>query len=30
MSVLLRYEILLPWQFNDGQDVPQELIARTL
>jgi hypothetical protein len=30
MSALRRYEILLPSQFNDGQPIPQELIAETL
>ena len=30
MSVLRRYEILLPSQFNDGRPIPQELIAATL
>ena len=30
MSVLRRYEILLPSQFNDGRPIPQELIADTL
>ena len=30
MSVLRRYEFLLPSQFNDGRPVPQELIADTL
>ncbi len=30
MSVLRRFEILLPSQFNDGRPVPQDLIAGTL
>ena len=30
MSVLRRYEILLPSQFNDGRPIAQELIADTL
>ena len=30
MTALRRYEILLPSQFNDGQPIPQELIAETL
>ena len=30
MSVLRRYEILLPSQFNDGRPIPQELVADTL
>jgi hypothetical protein len=30
MSVLRRYEILLPSQFNDGTAIPPELIAETL
>ena len=30
MSDLRRYEILLPLRFNDGQEVPDELIGRTL
>ena len=29
-SLLRRYEILLPLRFNDGQPVPDELIADTL
>ena len=30
MSALRRYEILLPLRFNDGQPVPEELLADTL
>ncbi len=30
MSALRRYEIYLPLRFNDGQPVPNELIADTL
>jgi hypothetical protein len=30
MSASRRYEILLPLRFNDGQPVPDELIADTL
>jgi hypothetical protein len=30
MIALRRYEILLPSQFNDGNSVPQELLADTL
>jgi hypothetical protein len=30
MSVLRRYEILLPSQFNDGRPIPQDLVADTL
>jgi hypothetical protein len=30
MTVLRRYEILLPLRFNDGQSVPDELISDTL
>ena len=30
MSDLRRYEIFLPQKFNDGQPVPEELIADTL
>ena len=30
MNVSRRYEILLPLRFNDGQPVPDELIADTL
>jgi hypothetical protein len=30
MSVLRRYELLLPSQFNDGRSVPGDLIAETL
>ena len=30
MSVLCRFEILLPLRFNDGSAVPRELIAKTL
>ena len=26
MSIRRRYEILLPLQFNDGRDVPDELL----
>jgi hypothetical protein len=29
MSSLRRYEILLPLRFNDGQQVPPELVADT-
>lgn len=29
-SAFRRFEILLPLRFNDGQDVPGELIADTL
>jgi hypothetical protein len=29
-SLQRRYEILLPLQFNDGQAVPDDLIAQTL
>jgi hypothetical protein len=29
-SMLRRYEILLPRRFNDGQPVPDDLIAETL
>jgi len=30
MSVLRRYEILLPSQFNDGRPVPDDLLTGTL
>ena len=30
MSVLRRYEILLPSRFNDGQPVPNQLLAEAL
>lgn len=30
MSVLRRYEILLPSLFNDGRLIPQDLVADTL
>ena len=30
MSVLRRYEILLPSRFNDGQPVPNQLVAEAL
>ena len=30
MSSLRRYEILLPWRFNDGQPVPPELVGETV
>ncbi len=30
MSDLRRYEIFLPRKFNDGQPVPEELVAETL
>jgi hypothetical protein len=30
MSVLRRYEILLPSQFNDGNQIPPERLAETL
>ena len=30
MSVLCRFEILLPLRFNDGSAVPRELIAQTV
>ena len=30
MSALRRYEILLPLQFNDGQPVPESLLADTV
>jgi hypothetical protein len=30
MSALRRYEILIPSRFNDGQPVPDELLAQTL
>lgn len=30
MTVLRRYEILLPSQFNDGRPIPQDLTAGTL
>ena len=29
-NTFLRYEILLPLRFNDGQAVPEELVAQTL
>jgi hypothetical protein len=30
MSTLSRFEILLPLRFNDGTEVPRELIAQTM
>jgi hypothetical protein len=30
MSVLRRYEVLLPSQYNDGRPIPQDLVAGTL
>lgn len=30
MTVLRRYEILLPLQFNDGRPVPDALLGETL
>ena len=30
MSVLRRYEILLPLRFNNGRSVPPELVANTV
>lgn len=30
MSSLRRYEILLPFRFNDGRPVPPELVAETV
>ena len=30
MSIRRRYEILLPLQFNDGRDVPDELLWKTV
>jgi hypothetical protein len=30
MSVLRRYEILIPSQFNDGRPVPDDLLAESL
>jgi hypothetical protein len=30
MSVLRRYEILLPLQFNRGEQVPESLVAETI
>jgi hypothetical protein len=30
MTALRRYEILLPSQFNDGNPIPQERLAKTI
>lgn len=30
MSTMRRYEILIPSQYNDGRDIPSELLADTL
>jgi hypothetical protein len=30
MSALYRFELLLPLRFNDGREVPRELISQTI